>query len=37
LYKPDRRGWDDLGRLPMRGRADGIAVVGIDAPMPALA
>jgi adenylate cyclase len=27
----------DLGRLPIRGRADGIDVVGIDAPVPALA
>ena len=27
----------DLGRLPIRGRADGIDVVGIDAPTPALA
>ena len=27
----------DLGRLPIRGRLDGIDVVGIDAPLPALA
>lgn len=27
----------DLGRLPIRGRVDGIDVVGIDAPVPALA
>jgi hypothetical protein len=27
----------DLGRLPIRGRADGIDVVGIDAPVAALA
>ena len=27
----------DLGRLPIRGRIDGIDVVGIDAPVPALA
>jgi hypothetical protein len=27
----------DLGRLPIRGRADGIDVVGIGAPVAALA